>query len=136
LPSSTHAGKCDGNGNYTGDGIVNEVAGDKVGMGRVTRAIVTNAVAAIAIVLASAVAAAIFIAAAAITIAQRRISGCRHCPPLQHRNQMAIAWAMAKEAMAMETRVAAMAMATTRMMVTATMGGGRQRAQWQERQEQ
>jgi hypothetical protein len=29
-----HAGKCNGDGNNTGDGIGNDVAGDKVGMAR------------------------------------------------------------------------------------------------------
>ncbi len=83
----------------------------KWAMARATRAIVTNAVAAAAVILASAVAAAVFIAAAATTIAQRRrpqrshCSGCRHHPPLRHGNQMAMAWAMATEAMATATRV-------------------------------
>ncbi len=53
-----------------GDGIGNNVAVDKVGMARATkRAIITNAIAAFAIVLASAVAAAVFIAAAAAIVA-------------------------------------------------------------------
>jgi hypothetical protein len=61
-------------------------------MARATRAIVTNAIAAVAVVLASTVAAAIFIAAATTTIAQRRhplhshSSGCHHQLPLQHGN--------------------------------------------------
>ncbi len=73
--------------------------------------IITNAVAAIAIILASAVTAAIFIAAATTTIAQRHrpqrshCSGCCHHPPLRHSNQMAMAWAMVTEAMAMAMRV-------------------------------
>jgi hypothetical protein len=83
-----HADKCNGKGNNTDDGIGNNVAGDKVGMVRATRAIITNAVAAVAIVLASAVMAAVFIAAAATAIAQHRCpqrshcSGYRHHPPL------------------------------------------------------
>jgi hypothetical protein len=58
---------------------------------------------AIAVVLASAVATAVLNAAAATTIAQchcpqrSHCSGCCHHPPLQHRNQMAMAWAMATE---------------------------------------
>jgi hypothetical protein len=46
------------------------------------------------------------------TIAQRQYpqcshcSGCRHHPPHQHRNQMTMALAMAKEAMVTATRVA------------------------------
>jgi hypothetical protein len=123
LPSSTHAGKCNGDGNNTGDGIGKDVVGDKVGMARATRAIITNAVATIAVSLASAVTAAIFIAAAATTIAQchcphcSHYSGCCHRPPLHHRNQTAIAWAMATEAMAMATRVVAMATVTTRAII-------------------
>jgi hypothetical protein len=95
-----HAGKCDGDGDNTGYGVGNDMAGDKVGMAMVTRAIIINPVAAIAVVLTSAVNAAVFIAAATTTIAQHCCSGCLHCPPLWHRNQMAIAWAMAMEAMA------------------------------------
>jgi hypothetical protein len=80
-------------------------------MVRATRAIVINAVAAVALVLASTVAAAIFIIAAATTIAQRRrpqcshCSGCHHLPPLRHINQTSMAWAMAMEAMAKVTRL-------------------------------
>jgi hypothetical protein len=107
---STH--KYDGDGDNMGNGIGNNVAGDKEGMARATRALVTNAVATVAIILASAVAAAIFIGAAATTVAQRccpwgsHCSGCCHRPPLGHRNQMAIAWAIAMEAIAMATGVA------------------------------
>jgi hypothetical protein len=81
-------------------------------MARAARAIVTNAFAAITIVLASAVAAAVFIAATNPTIPQRccpqrsHCSGCCHHPPLQHCNQTAMAWVMVTEAMAMATRVA------------------------------
>ncbi len=80
-------------------------------MERATRAIVTNAIATIAVVLASAVAAAVFIAAAATTIAKRcrpqrsHCSGCCHHPSLQHSNQKMMVWAMANEAMATGTRV-------------------------------
>jgi hypothetical protein len=82
----------------------------KWAMARATRAIVINAVAAVAVVLAPPVAAAVFIAAAATTIAQRRrpqrshCSVCCHQPPLQHSNQTTMAWAMAMEAMATATR--------------------------------
>ncbi len=73
--------------------------------------IVTNAIAAVAIVLASAVVASVFIATATTTIAQRHCpqhshySGCRHHPPLQHSNRTGMAWAMAMEAMATAMRV-------------------------------
>jgi hypothetical protein len=83
----------------------------KWAMARATRAIVTNAVGTVAVVLASAVVAAVFIAAAATTIAQCRrpqrshCSGCHHHPPLRHSNRTAMVWAMATEAMAMATRV-------------------------------
>jgi hypothetical protein len=97
------------------NGLGNDIADNKVGSGGATRAIVTNAVAVAAaatIVLASAKTAAILIAAAATTIAQRHrpqcshCSGCHHHPPLQNRNQTAMVWAMAMEAIAMATRVA------------------------------
>jgi hypothetical protein len=112
LPSPSHADKCDGDGNNTGNGIGNDVAGDEVGDGKGDKAIVTNTIAAIAIVLATTVTAANCIAAADTTIAQCRCpqrshySGCRHHPPLQHRNQMAMVWVMVTEAMATVTRVA------------------------------
>jgi hypothetical protein len=81
-------------------------------MARATRSIVTNAIAAVAIVLASAVMAAVTIAAAATTITQSHCPPCSHCsscchhPPLQQRNQKAMAWAMSMEVMAMVMRVA------------------------------
>jgi hypothetical protein len=83
----------------------------KWAMARVTRVIVTNAVAAVALVLDSTAAAAVFIAAADTTIAQRHCPqrshycGCPHCQPLQHRYQTAMALVMAKEAMATAKRV-------------------------------
>jgi hypothetical protein len=81
-------------------------------MVRVPQVIITNVVAAVAVVLASTVMAAIFIAAAATAIFQchcpqrSHCRGCHLCPPLQHRNQMAMTFGMAKEAKAMATRVA------------------------------
>jgi hypothetical protein len=78
----------------------------KWAMAGATMSIVTNAVAAIAVVLASAVTAAVIIAAAATTITQCHCPQCSHCsgfchhPPLQHYNQMAMVWAMAMKAMA------------------------------------
>jgi hypothetical protein len=96
-----HADKCNGDSNNMGNCIGNNVVGDKVFMARTIRALITNAVATVAVVLTSAVAAAIFIAAATTTITQRHCpqrshcSGCQQRPPLQHHNQTAIAWAMA-----------------------------------------
>jgi hypothetical protein len=83
----------------------------KWAMVRAPWAIVTYAIAAIAAILASAVVEVIFIAAATTTVAQcccpqcSHCSSCHHHPPLQHRNQMAMAWAIATEAIAMATRV-------------------------------
>jgi hypothetical protein len=83
----------------------------KWAMARGTRTIVTNAVAAVTVVLASAVTAATVIAAAATTITQRHCpqcshcSGCCHCPPpLQHCNQTVMVWVMAMEAMVTAAR--------------------------------
>jgi hypothetical protein len=81
----------------------------KWAMARATRVIITNAVASVVVVLSSAVMAAAVIAAAATTITKRHCphcshcSGYSHCPPLR-RNQTAMAWAMAMEAIATATR--------------------------------
>jgi hypothetical protein len=97
----------------------------KWAMAKATRAVVTNAVAAVAIVLASAVAAAIFIPAADTTIAQRccpqrsHCSGCPHNPSLRRHNQTAMVWAMATEVVATVTRAV-----------------GKQLQQWQWRRQQ
>jgi hypothetical protein len=56
----------------------------KWAMRRVTRAIVTNAVAAVALFLASTVTAAVFIAAAATTIAQHCCPHRSHCSGHRH----------------------------------------------------
>ncbi len=57
----------------------------KWAMARATRAIVTNTVAAVAVVLSSAVMAAAAIAAAATTITQRHCPQCSHCSSCSHR---------------------------------------------------
>jgi hypothetical protein len=94
----------------------------KWAMARATRAIVTNAVDAVAFILAFAAVAAVFIAAAATTILQCRCpqhshcSGCCHHPSLQHSNQTAMAWASGGQAIA----TMAMVTATKRAMVMTT----------------
>jgi hypothetical protein len=57
-------------------------------MARVTRVIVANAIAAVALDLTSAVATAVFIAAAATTIAQRCCSQRSHCSGCHHHSPL------------------------------------------------